>query len=503
MKRVSVKLTRSIQGAVVKYINFRSKNTPYVIVLLGIFFVSRFLYDRIGITFLGSTYQHYWQFIHQSLLETDMWRSIFYLHSQPPIFNTLTGTVLHLFPSNIQEAFHVLYYLAGALLAVSIYFLGVDIGIPNWLSMVLAMVFMISPSTISYEHWLMYGYLIASVLAFSGVALFRFFKTQKTYWGILFFSTLAFAALSWTIFHILWVSFIFIATLYLFQDRKKVLMAALLPLLLVFGWYTKNHVVFGEFAAGTWGGMNLSKITTFRLPEKQRKQVIRSGELSQFAAYPPFRNPIVYLKLLPDTPVMGIPVLDIAEFPDGSLNYHHRVYIDASKHYLQDALYTIRIKPALYLRAVVQSSYIFFHSSSDFELIREIRSPIQTFDLWWNRLFYGQWLNDEPPTGRVNEISLLHIGWWIVVAFIVGIAGSIKFIWKRPDKLLDPDGILVSFMLLNVLFVTVVGNTMELGENNRFRYVVDAFILLLFIRVLYVFFYGQRIKLVDKNRSES
>lgn len=471
-----------------KMINLKNnRDTPYIVFLLGVFIVSRMLYDQIGITFLGDTYQYYWQFIHQSLLETDLWRSIFYLHSQPPVLNVLTGIVLQIFPSHIQEAFHFLYYLAGALLAVSIYILGIALGFPRWLSLLLTAVFTISPSTIFYENWLMYGYLIASVLAFSGAALYRFAKTNKTHWGILFFSLMAFVALTWTLFHIVWMLTIFVVVLYVFHNKKKVVIAALVPLLVVFGWYTKNLVVFGEFTAGTWGGMNLSNLTTFRLPEKDIRRMMKSGELSKFAAYPPFRNPVVYLRLLPDTPVTDIPVLDITEFPDGDLNYNHRVYIDASKYYFQDALHVIRTRPEIYLRGIGQSLYIFFHSSSDFELIDGIRSPIQTFDFWWNRLFYGQWLNDEPPGERVSKILLLHVGWCIVAAFTIGVLGNIRNIWKDPGSLFTPDGLLVIFMLLNVLYVTVVGNTMDIGENNRFRYVVDSFILLLVVRVIHLF----------------
>jgi hypothetical protein len=453
--------------------------------LLSVFLASRLLYDQIGIKFLGDTYQYYWQFIDQSLLKTDLWRSVLYLHNQPPLLNVLTGIILQIFPMHTQDVFHLLYGIAGMFLTLSIYFLGVHLGLTEWMAFIIAVLFMISPSTILYEHWLMYGYLIASVLALSGLALYRFAESKKIRWGILFFSLLAFTALTWTLFHIIWMVAILIPVLYLFQDRKKVILAALVPLLLVFGWYAKNRVLFGEFTAGTWSGMNLANMTTFRLPEKERRQMIKSGELSKFAAYPPFRNPVVYLKLLPNTPVTDIPLLDITEFPDGVLNYHHRVYLDASNYYLRDAMHVLRVEPVLYLRSVLQSLYIFFHSSSDFELLWGLRRPIQTFDIIWNRLFYGQWLNDESPGERLAEMSSFHVAWWIVASFLIGIWGNARYLWKDPDVMHTPRGMLILFMLLNILYVAVVGNTMDMGENNRFRYVIDAFILLLAIHWLY------------------
>jgi hypothetical protein len=145
----------------------------------------------------------------------------------------------------------------------------------------------------------------------------------------------------------------------------------------------------------------------------------------------------------------------------------------------------IRVKPALYLRSVVQSLYIFFHSASDFELIGGIRQPIQTFDVVWNRFFYGQWLNDESPGARMVELSPLHVGWWIIASFIIGMVGNSRYLWKNPRVICTPNGLLLLFMILSVLYVAIVGNFMDLGENNRFRYVIDAFILLLTVHILY------------------
>src|SRR6266498_2765841 len=101
--------------------------------LLGIFFISRLLYDRIGIIFLGDTYQYYWQFIDQSLMKNDLWRSVLYLHNQPPLLNVLTGIILQVLTSHAQNAAYILQSLAGALFTVSIYFLGVNLGFPGWI----------------------------------------------------------------------------------------------------------------------------------------------------------------------------------------------------------------------------------------------------------------------------------------------------------------------------------------------------------------------------------
>jgi hypothetical protein len=252
-------------------------------------------------------------------------------------------------------------------------------------------------------------------------------------------------------------------------------------MLLVTAWYAKNLVTVGEFTASSWVGMNISKIATFRIPEKERLQMVDSGELSKFALLPPFRNPLVYLKLLPNPPLTGIPILDEPETSSGGRNFHHLVYVEASKYYLRDAIHVILTRPIDYLRSVNQAVYIYFHSSSDFDLIAGNRDILGAFDLWWNRLFYGQWKSDETSIDRNSSISVEHVGWWIVVGFLIVAVGSIIFIWKNCRHLTEPENMLVLFMAYNIFFVTVVGNLMDIGENNRFRFTIDPFILILLV----------------------
>jgi hypothetical protein len=163
------------------------------------------------------------------------------------------------------------------------------------------------------------------------------------------------------------------------------------------------------------------------------------------------------------------------------LNYHHLVYVEAGRYYLRDGLQALRAQPGYYLLALRQSFYIFFHSASDFDLIVGERRPIESFDGWWNRIFYGQWVNDESSEARNSGISLLNLGWWIVIAFVVVLAaGSIYLLnWRKNGT--ESQYLLIAFMFINIIYVTLVGNLMDVGENNRFRFVVDPFLFLLFI----------------------
>ena len=455
-------------------------HTLPLILLLVVFLASRFIYFLAGIRFNADTLS-YWHVIDPFLLRTDLWRSLFYLHSQPPLMNLFLGSVLQVFPKQHNLVFQISYLVVGLVLMFSLYGLAVALRLPRWGAALFAGWFILSPAAILYENWLALPYPLTACLAAAGFCLSRFIRTRRLIWSIMFFSLLAVLALTWALFHILWLLAVSVIVLLFSPQPRTIWLIALLPTLLVTAWYVKNQVVFGEFTASSWAGMNLSKITTFRLPPELREGMVVSGELSKFAEYPPFRNVGLYLKMLPQTEKTSIPMLDAEYTSRDGRNFHHLVYVEAGLYYLGDALNSLRAHPGYYLLAVRQSFYIFFHSASDFDLIVGERRPIESFGGWWNRIFYGQWFNDESSEARNSGISLLNLGWWIVIAFVVILAaGSIYLLnWHRNGT--ESQYLLIAFMFINIVYVTLVGNFMDVGENNRFRFVVDPFLFLLFI----------------------
>lgn len=451
---------------------------PLVFILVS-FFISRFIYHQAGIKFQGDTYLSYWQFIDVKLLYTDLWRNVFYLHSQPPLLNLFTGLILQGFPSIHGHVFNGIFYLAALILAVNLYVLGNFIGLNSWISAFLSILFVISPGTILYENLLSYTFITTATMTSSAVFLYKFIETKGTAWGMGFFFTLAILVLTWSLFHIIWLYTItFFIFLLLRQNRKQVLGTAIIPILLATSWYGKNSLLYHEFTASSWGGMNLANVTTFRLNEEERNVLQKSGELSEMAAIFPFRNPKVYLEIFPHTSLTGIPILDETE--PNRVNRHHLVYVEASKDYLGDALKVIRLYPYTYLEAIWQSIYIYFHSTSDSDFLYENREKIQGFDMWWNRLVHGQWESGETLSDRMTTKSAHNVGWVVVIAFSFSMAWCVYYLYKNTGKLTNARNMLILFMLYNIVFVTIIGNMMELGENNRFRFSIDPFIMCTF-----------------------
>jgi hypothetical protein len=449
-------------------------------VALGIIFViSRIIFNRLGVHFDADTITRTWHFIDIYLLKHDLWRSIFYIHTQPPLMNLLTGIGLQLFPTIYAKVLQAFFLLGGLLLTLAVYYLGNRLGFPKYLSVILAAWFALSPATLVFENYYFYTYPTAVLLTLSAVFLARFLEKKRAVDGLLFSLVLATNALTWSLFHLVWLlgSFGIVAFLLRANRRKALWLAP--AFLLVFAWYAKNAILYDSFTASTWAGLNLFKAVTINIPEDIRKGWIKEGLVSELALVPPYRSPDVYLKHFPDTRITGVSLLDDINMSNGYRNQHHLSYVYADERYQKDAVRIIFLAPRYYLNVLPYSFYIYLHSASDYEHTNGIRAPIDRWDTVWNRLFYGQWQKDESLVERSSRFSPDHFAWWLALSFLIVVAVTPVYLWRQRVSLYDLDYSLILFMFWNIVFVSAAGILLDIGENNRTRFSVDPFILLL------------------------
>jgi len=449
------------------------------VVLGGIFIISRLLYSGAGVQFDAGTINRTWHFIDIYLLKNDLWRSVFYLHTQPPLMNLLTGIGLQLFPASYASIFRAFFLLGGFLLTLAIYSLGNRLGFPKYISIILAAWFTLSPATVVFENYYFYTYPTTILLTLSGVSLARFLEKRRAVDGLLFSMILAVNALTWSLFHLIWLLGCFGIVTFLLRDHRRKAWWLVPAFLLVFAWYAKNAILYDSFTASSWAGLNLFKTVSIRIPGEVREQWVKEGIVSELALVPPYRSPDVYLEYFPDTPSTGIPILDDINMSDGYRNQHHLSYVYAGERYLKDSVRIIAHAPRYYLGIVPYSIYIYLHSASDYEPVHGIRVPIDGWDTIWNRLFYGQWQKDEGLGERASSFSPYHVAWWLAIGFLVAITTTPVYLWRRRDQFQSVAYGLIIFMFWNILFVSAAGILLDLGENNRTRFGIDPFILLL------------------------
>ncbi|MBN2464216.1 hypothetical protein JXD38_01135, partial [candidate division WOR-3 bacterium] len=447
---------------------------------VGLVITSRVAYHIAGVRFDASSLPWFWQYIDPALLKANFTQSLWYLHSQPPGFNFFLGAVIALFPGHEPVVFAISYLLAGLILTAALYLLFDELELPAALSAALSAIYVASPACVLYENWLFYTYPTTVLLLLGALFWQRFARRGRFLDALLLFVCAGLLALTWSLFHLAWLLGLALALL-LFRRRdwRKVLAAAAVPVLIVVLWYGKNLAQVGEFTGSTWFGMNLSKMTNSMLAIPERRSLYDSGRISAVSEVPPFSEPDKYSGLVSKPEPTGIPVLDQEMKPSDVPNFNNSLYVSVSRQYGRDALRIIATRPAAYLRGLAESYLLYFLPTSAYAFLGSNAAHIKGLARFASFLS-GRFTNRFAPglrltrPGRYYLQGFLNTAWFLIVAYLLVLTlGAVLFI--RPlSSSLRPSS--VFFLWFNVVWMTLVANALEVGENNRFRFVTDPLV---------------------------
>src|SRR5262245_61187342 len=212
------------------------------LILLNVCFICfSIIVLMVGISFDTAALIYYPQLLDPVWLLHRLTESLFYLHTQPPLFNFMLGVALKVFPPEYgYQAMSLVYVLLGLVLVNSLFLLMVRLKIGPRAAGLLAFLFMIFPQTIIYENWLYISYPITVCLVLSALFLNLYFDRREIKYLILFFCSLAGLCGLWGAYHLFWLVVI---SLFLYSrlDRRQVLLAAAVPIVLIFSLYMKNY----------------------------------------------------------------------------------------------------------------------------------------------------------------------------------------------------------------------------------------------------------------------
>lgn len=453
-----------------------------------LFAVSRIVYLALGVRFDDSSFPKIQHYIDPVLLRSDLFRSLFYLHSQPPLYNLFLGVVSKFAPGFTVGAFVAMSWIVGFVLAWAMAATAVRMGVPGNLAFWATALFIAGPASVLYENYLFYSHPAAAMLAVAALALHGFASEGKWRDGALFFGLLS--AIVWTrsLFHLVWM--IPGLLLVLAAGRKTVRTVVLFSLFFVLAGSlpVKNYLLFGFFGSSSWLGMSAARMTVFQIPRQERQLLIDQGKLSPISRIQTFSAPEVYEPLTGAPRDWGVPVLDERRKSTGEVNFNHSSFPSVARLYEQDARRALRERPGAYLRVLVDSFYLFFQPPQDFAPFEKNRREIGVIDRFYDFLVYGQLYRYEYyPTLRSSR-PVLHFllmaastPWLYVAVFGLVLLRPVRWALGVLRKG-DGDAAVaatVLFLAGNVLWVMVVGNLLEVGENNRFRFLVEPGIFVL------------------------
>ena len=461
-----------------------------LVVVIAAFVLSRTGYYVAGVRFDASSLPWFWQFIDPALLKANLGQSLWYLHSQPPAFNLFLGIVLNLFPGHETAAFTSCYLLLGLVFAITLFLLLRRFGVSDVLSAVVATVYIASPACVLYENWLFYTYPLTVLLLLAALFWHRFVSRGRFLDALLLLVAAAVLAMTWSLFHLVWMLGLVLALVLLRRrDWRKVLAAAAVPLFIVTLWYGKNLAQFGQFTGSTWFGINFSKMTNSMLTVPERRALYDNGTISAVSLVPPFSNPDKYYSAVPKPAPTGIPVLDQELKPSSIPSFNNAAFIAVSRQYGRDALRILNARPAAYRRGLAESYLIYFLPASAYLFLAGNAGHISALDRFASIAFNGRFSYHSDHSLRQTQPALyyqqalLNTGWFLILAYIFVLAFGLFLLFRRSrssffvlrSSFLPPPSSFF-FFWFNVAWVTLVANAVEVGENNRFRFVTDPLV---------------------------
>jgi hypothetical protein len=244
----------------------------------------------------------------------------------------------------------------------------------------------------------------------------------------------------------------------------------------------KNFILFGAFAASSWQGMNLARVAVARMPEAEIDRMVDAGLLPPMKLRQPFVPITEYPEKYRAVPAKYEDAAELSQVrkSNGAINLNHFGYLAISRDFTRGAIYAITHYPKSYLRTVAYCCATYLRPTHDyFQLAvnkRAIQRYIDVTEFW--RM--GLWIDGstlakmtgskEPFLSRPYALSSVFYVCGSLLLCIVFTAWSFRGGKERVGRM----RYVYLWICGTLLFVAIIGNTMEVGENNRFRESVAA-----------------------------
>lgn len=417
-----------------------------------------------------------WMFLSDpAALSSRLWETIFYFHAFAPGTNLLTGILLKVAPEHVQGAAASVFFVSGYVLFVSLFELTRALGLRSASALCVSLGFALVPQSLYFENLYLYTHLCTSLACAAAVLFGRAMRVGSRRAWLAFYLPCAVLGWLYTTYHIAWFAMMVAAGFALAAPgtRRRVLLGALAPGLLLTSLYLKNYLVFGVFGATTWGGANLTLATTHRMQPALRERWIREGKLSPYAAISVFAPPEQYLRFFP--PDLHFPWPTTNELWRPTLrepNYNHGLFLAVNRQRRDDSVALIRARPLDYIETVLSKNLPALFGSSTHWHPREDNPRAPHYR---HRQALGGY--ERLYDALVHRLPVPGVGLYALLPFFC--LWAFFSAWRNlrsHEPELRRRGALLGFCLFQVCFVVAASCAFTSQEASRYRYGVEPFI---------------------------
>ncbi len=416
-----------------------------------------------------SAWDFFWQNLPAADLRDRALQSLWALHAQPPLWNALNAPLIKLFGEAQPEALQLVHVLLGAAMAGLAVLIAARLTASAVAGAVAGALVALDPAMVLYEAYALYEILCAFLLMVTFWAVLRAGPEGRTRPLVLALAAVGALVLTRSLYHFAVMVPAVVGAVALARRRRLVLAAGLAIALLPAGWYTKNLVQHGFFGGSSWYGMGIWRVALFRYRSADVSPLLASGALDRIVTIPPFSPPSRYRPLGYES-TSDVPILARDDF--------HNVNIPAiSAAYGRSANALIRAGPVHFLENVAIGYGNFSAPSTEYDHLAPDRAAMGLHVTAW-RVLTGlplvRFADRALPIGTFGSVFLILIPVgliahaWVLARRLRGDEG-LESVLRDEAALLAAAGI--------ILYTTLVGSALELGENVRFKFMIEPVLL--------------------------
>ncbi len=411
------------------------------------------------------------------VLQHDLLRGLYYLHSQPPLFNFILGIGLKTFPIDaFPLVFGTLYFFFGLGILTLMYGLMKELGVPKPVRISLCVLSLFYEPLLGSERYLIYTKPVSFFLILAIYAAARWFQSSSAAWFHVSLLSMTLVILLRSFFHV--VVWMLPLVLYLLlltgrsMARWPIKEASICGIYLIVAMapYLKNLFLMGSFTTSTWFGMNLVATTSY-VPPEEIDRLIREKRISPLMQIRRFSDAEVYLSHFEPQgrkPQTGVMALDAPVKTTGRPNFNCLVYVWASEEYLKSTWYLIRHYPLDYLKSVLTEIHI---------ALTQHPGRLFTRDSIWRPAFDKAW---REPLSR-EFLSILLLPFLLFFGYCTLTMLQVRQAWRYLQSGNGQQEDLARAAILgmsafNLAYVLMVLALFELGEGCFMRGPIDPLI---------------------------
>ena len=435
-----------------------------------------------------------WQLIPWDVLSTDPLRSVFYLHIQPPIWNLFLGTTAWMSPFSDRVTLQVLMALIGFAVAWLAAVLGQRLGLSRRVAVIVALIATLHPEVLKGAFEPTYELATAALLLAVLIAVSDLTRKENVRRSLVILAgAVTVTALTRSLYHPAWALVIVIFGLWLMRRRinwKSSVLVLSIPVIFMGSWMAKNEVMFGHTTMSSWFGMNLQRAVIPVLPKDDLDEMYAKGQISDIAMIGPFGKYELYENVFEDcVPTRSHRSLaePMRTTDQWSPNFNFECFLPLYDQAGKDAIAVIKEHPEAWLegrlwslRTTIAVSPIPSESKSEVMTGLDRVFSIARLDFGgvlstkgWGTPIYGQ-LEAHADFGLMLIPMYLTIGW----------IGLWQILQRLRRKQLSAASTIYVVGSFTVAFTVIVGAIAELGEQSRFRTMIDPIVTVMFLALV-------------------